>query len=158
MLPSHQAMFALAVAQLPLNLRAAHSYSFIRCSAPSMLLILSYHMPHVNLIPFIKAVPSSLPFPAVLDVHPSCMSFIFILSFCHRHAVASCSPSISWLCLMHATNTCCHILRLCWDSSVDPIQICTYIIVPVYIGRKCQPENSSLVLLVFPHKATRQRS
>ena len=50
-------------------------------------------MPHVNLSLFIKAVPSSLPFPAVLDAHPLCMSFIFILPFCHRRVVASCFPS-----------------------------------------------------------------
>ena len=61
-----------------------------------------------------------------------------------------CFSSIPRLCLMHAPNTCCHILSLCWDSSVDLIQTCTYHVVPVYKGCKCQPENFSLVLLVFP--------
>ena len=32
----------------------------------------------------------------------------------------------------HASYTCCHILSLCWDSSVDPIQTCTHYVIPVY--------------------------
>ena len=39
------------------------------------------------------------------------------LPFCHRHAVAPCFTSIPWLCLVYTPNACCHILRLCWDSS-----------------------------------------
>ena len=75
--------------------------------------------------------------------------FFSSLPFCHCRAVASCPPSISWLCLMHAPNTCCHILSLCWNSLVDPIYTCTHI--PGSIkGCKCQPGNSSLVLLIFP--------
>ena len=101
-LPLHQAMLALAVAQLPFNLHATLPYSFIWCSAPSMLLICHNHMPHIDLTLFIKAVPSFIPLPAVLDAHPLCMS---LLPFCHCHVVASCSPSIPWLCLMHAPNT-----------------------------------------------------
>ena len=85
-----------------------------------------------------------------------CMAMFFFssLPFCHRRAVVSCLSSISQLCLMHAPNTCCHILSLCWDSgsSVDPIHTCTYIQYTTgsIKGCKCQPENSSLVLLVFP--------
>ena len=63
-------------------------------------------------------------------------------------AVASCFSSIPWLCLMHAPNAWCHILSLYWDSSVDPTQTCTYSSSSIK-GCKCQPENSSLVLLVF---------
>ena len=74
-LPPHQAMLLLAVAQLLFNLRAVHAYLFIRCSASFMLFIFYNHMPHVNLTLFIKAVPSPITFLAVLDAHPLCMSF-----------------------------------------------------------------------------------
>ena len=50
---------------------------------------------------------------------------------------------------MHAPNACCHILSLCWNSLVDPTQTYTYSSSSIK-GRKCQPENSNLVLLVFP--------
>ena len=91
--------------------------------------------------------------PLTLFISVQCMAIFFFsfLPFCHCHVVASCPSSISWLCLMHATNACCHIL-LCWDSSVDPIHTCTYTTGSIK-GCKCQPENSSLVLLVFPHQS-----
>ena len=72
------------------------------------------------------------------------------LPFCHHHVVASCSTSIPRLCLIHAPNVCCHILSLCWDSLVDLTHTRTVHTYSSSIkGPKCQPENSSLVLLVF---------
>ena len=50
-----------------------------------------------------------LSFPSILPPPCGCIMFTFI--------------SIPWLCLMHAPNTFCHILSLCWDSLVDLIHI-----------------------------------
>ena len=64
-------------------------------------------------------------------IHPCAVhGYVFFpsLPFYHCHAVASCFSSISWLCLMHAPNICCHIPSLCWDSLVDPIYTCTDIL------------------------------
>ena len=78
-------------------------------------------------------------------IHPHAVhsyTFFSSFSFCHHHAVASCLSSIPWLCLMQAPNACCHILSLCWGSSVDLTQTCTYSSSSIK-GCKCQPERSS---------------
>ena len=41
--------------------------------------------------------------PPMHVLHKGCT---FSLPFCHCRAVASCHSSISWLCLMHAPNSC----------------------------------------------------
>ena len=88
-----------------------------------------------------------------LFISVQCMDMFFFpsLPFRHRHAVAPCPPSFpfhgyAWcMPLPHATTH----WNLLEHSSVDLIQTCTY--KPSSIkGRKCQPENSSLVFLVFP--------
>ena len=82
-----------------------------------------------------------------------CMAMFFFTSlpFCHRHAVALWFTSFpfhgyAWcMPLPHATR----YRNILEHSLVDLIQTCTYICSSIK-GCKCQPENSSLVLLVFP--------
>ena len=115
-LPSHHAQcmpFTSCSARLLFHISAAHFYAshFI------------YHMPHAYVPLFIKAVPS---FRLCLMHTPYACQGCALLPFCHRHAVASCFSSISWLCLMHAPNSCyLHSLAYVRTSIVDPIQSCT---------------------------------
>ena len=81
--------------------------------AASMLLFSFHIMPHAHLTSFISVqCMAMLFFSSILPLPSGCLMSTF--------------SSIPWLCLMHATNACCHIPSLCWDSSVDPIQISTY--------------------------------
>ena len=65
--------------------RAVHDFHFTPVLCTSMLLLFIYHMPHVNLSPFIKAVPSLWQ---CLMHTPYACSYAS-LPFCHRRAVAS---------------------------------------------------------------------
>ena len=93
-----------------------------------------------------------------LFISVQCMAMFFFSSFpfCHRHAVALCSSlfpfhGYAWcMPLPHATR----YRNILEHSSVDLVQTCTYICSSIK-GCKCQPENSSLVLLVFPHYSQR---
>ena len=81
-----------------------------------------------------------------------CMAMFFFSSvpFCHCCVVASCFTSFpfhgyAWcMPLPHATR----YRNILEHSLVDLVQTCTYICSSIK-GCKCQPENSSLVLLVF---------
>ena len=103
------------------------------------MFLFSFHiMPHALLTSFISV---------------QCMAmFSSSLPFCHRRAVASCFTSFlfhgyAWcMPLTHAAT----YLGYVGTSIVDMVQTCTHTTGSIK-GRKCQPENSSLVLLVFPH-------
>ena len=90
--------------------------------AVPMLLSFFHIMPHAPLIPFIS-------------VQCMAMSSFLLLPFCHCRAVASCIASFpfhgrAWCTLLpHATR----VRNILEQSSVDPIQTCTYTVV-VYKG------------------------
>ena len=92
--------------------------------------------------------------PLFISVQCMAMLFCTSLPFCHRHAVTSCLPSFpfhgyAWcMPLPHATTH----QNLLEHSSVDLIQTCKYNSSSIK-DHKCQPENSSLVLLVFLHQS-----
>ena len=93
-------------------------------------------MPHTHLTSFISM---------------QCMAMLFFssLPFCHCCAVAVHLPfhGYAWCMPLTHAATCLVYVGTHW---LDPIYTCTYI--PGSLkGHKCQPENSSLVPLVFPH-------
>ena len=94
------------------------------------------------------------------DSYAASYASLFTSPPCLMHSSLHSSPCNAWLCPLLFSSIlpppcgcimpfCCHILSLCWDSSVDLTQTCTYSSSSIK-GHKCQLENSSLVLLVFP--------
>ena len=96
--------------------------------------------------------------PLTSFISMQCMAMFFFssLPFCHRCAVALCFTlfpfhGYAWCMPLPHDTRYRNILE---HSLVDLVQTCTYICSSIK-GRKCQPENSSLVLLVFPHYSQR---
>ena len=105
------------------------------------MLLFSFHT-HASCTPHLihlHAVHGYVPFSFSSILPLPCSRLMFYFS------------SISWLCLMHAPKHMLphtqSMLGLIGGSNTNMYILCRSSIK----GRKCQPENSSLVLLVFPH-------
>ena len=94
-------------------------------------------MPHELLTSFISMQCMAMPFLSSLPFHHCCVVALCSTLF-PFHGYAWYMP------LPHATR----YWNILEHSSVDAVQTCTYICSSIKC-RKCQPENSSLVLLVF---------